>query len=319
MNTSLAGIELKSCITNASGVLCTTKRDLLALALDKYSGAVVTKSCTLQSRKGNPLPRYYEDELGSINSNGLCNEGYLFYIGMAEQCSKYKPYIISICGLTMENTKTMLSSFNNQGWEATNQLIELNISCPNIVGCSSSSVLGWDFQSLRKYLVEMREILPDTRKLGLKCPPYYYPNQFEELTEIINEFNIGFITCCNSIPNGLFIDTEHEMTRIKPKNGLGGINGSYIKPISLSNVYQFHNMFTKYDIQCDIVGCGGIKSGSDVFDYILAGASVVQVGTQLMKEQLPIFKRLYNETIALMEHKSYNNIHEYLGKLKVKI
>lgn len=313
----LAGQKLNTCLLNASGVFCTTKMELEALTLEKYNGGVVTKSCTLYSRNGNPLPRYYQDNLGSINSNGLCNKGYIFYRNVAEEYSSLKPYIISVCGLTLKNTKIMLSSFNQESLENSNQLIELNISCPNIIeGKNKNAILGLDFSALKKFLQEIRTILPDSQKIGLKCPPYYYSFQFEEMSKIIKEFNIGFITCCNSIPNGLFIDTENETTRIKPKAGLGGINGSYIKPISLSNVYQFYQMFKKYDIICDIIGCGGIKTGKDVFDYILVGASLIQIGTQFHKEKLPVFKRIYNETLEIMNKKGYKSLNDFRGQIK---
>ena len=96
INSNIKNIEFK-CIYNASGPRCTTSEDLNKL--DKsYSGAILTKSCTLELREGNKKPRYFENVYGSINSMGLPNFGVDFYI--KESINRSKPYFISICGLS---------------------------------------------------------------------------------------------------------------------------------------------------------------------------------------------------------------------------
>jgi dihydroorotate dehydrogenase (fumarate) len=77
------------------------------------------------------------------------------------------------------------------------------------------------------------------------------------------------------------IDYQTERTRIAANGGLGGLAGSYIKPISLPNVYNFSWLLKE---KIDIIGCGGITIGIDIFEYILCGAKAVQVGTQLIRE-----------------------------------
>jgi dihydroorotate dehydrogenase (fumarate) len=80
--------------------------------------------------------------------------------------------------------------------------------------------------------------------VGLKLPPYFDPAHWTQAIDVINEYattkRIEFVTCCNSIGNGLVIDYENESTVIKPKNGHGGIGGDYIKPVALANVRQFY-------------------------------------------------------------------------------
>jgi dihydroorotate dehydrogenase (fumarate) len=108
------------------------------------------------------------------------------------------------------------------------------------------------------------------------------------------------------------IDTESESVVIKPKDGFGGIGGDYVLPTALANVNAFYR-------RCPdkrVIGCGGVKTGEHVFQHLLAGASLVQVGTALQEEGAGIFARLNTELAALMARKGYASIEAVRGKLK---
>ena len=128
-------------------------------------------------------------------------------------------------------------------------------------------------------------------KIGLKLPPYFDKSHISQVSEIILKYPIKFITCINSFGCGLILGDDM-MPVIAPNDGLGGIGGYYCKPIGLSNVYQFHK---KLGTKVAIIGCGGIKTGRDVAEYLKCGATVVQVGTQLVKESVKCFDRLNDE------------------------
>ncbi len=100
-------------IYNASGINCSNYVQLVHL-FESDTDCVLTKSCTIEARDGNEMPRYFNTEFGSINSMGLPNLGYKNYIKFAEIFKKNfnKPYIISICGLTLEDNVTMIKSIN---------------------------------------------------------------------------------------------------------------------------------------------------------------------------------------------------------------
>lgn len=296
MSVSLCGIELSNCLMNASGCWCRTEEELDDLNISQ-SGAIVSKSCTLHYRKGNENPRYHDNELGSINSMGMPNEGVDFY-------SKYglhrrKPYIISVGALSIDETLKTLEFVKNY------DLIELNVSCPNIVG---KPQLGYDMVELDRYLdiIFSRFNL----KIGLKLPPYFDPIHFEQVAEIIKKYPVKFITVINSLGNGLIL--KGDGVSIAPKGGLGGIGGDYCKPTALANVRQFYQLLKDTDI--DIIGCGGIKSGRDVYEHILCGATAVQIGTHLVKSGTGCFSRILNELSEYVGNKSLNEIR---GKLKV--
>ncbi|WP_408870408.1 dihydroorotate oxidase [Blattabacterium cuenoti] len=302
---SINGIQLPLCIMNASGVLCSTDQELSNL-LNSSSGGVVTKSCTSQPRKGNVLPRYFEWNLGSINSMGLPNPGIHFYLDFLEKRKISKPIFLSISGLSTEENYFLIQEAN-QSSKVT--AIELNLSCPNLI--EKKEMFGYDFDKISNFIENIFKF--NKKPLGVKLPPYFQEEHIKNIALIFNQFPIFFVTCINSLPNGLFIDANKESVVIRPKKGFGGIGGYMIKPFALANVHKFYTYLRK-DIS--IIGCGGISSGKDIFEHILCGASAVQIGTQFMKEGISVFERLKKELILILEKKNYSSLNSFKGKLK---
>ncbi len=306
ISTTIGTVELRSCIYNASGPLCATKEELNNIGKSK-AGAIISKSSTEQYREGNPKPRYFENELGSINSMGLPNMGLDFYLNTSEELIQYeKPFFLSIAGLSLEENKKMLSKVVDNEFVSG---VELNLSCPNVLGKPQTA---YDFERTKFVLDDVCKI--KDRCFGVKLPPYFDLIHFEQMAEILNQYPLDFITCINSIGNGIIVDIEKEEVVIHPKGGFGGIGGDYIKPTALANVRKFRQLLKN---EISVIGCGGIKNGSDVFEHILCGASAVQVGTQLMREGVSCFERIENELIELMKLKDYLDINTYKGKLGV--
>ncbi len=306
LSTSIAGCSLTSCLYNASGPLCTFHEQLDALG-NSSAGAILSKSATLEPRQGNPEPRYYETDWGSINSMGLPNQGYRYYLDFAEraQTIHHKPYIMSVSGMSFDDNVKIISALASHcGIDA----VELNLSCPNLPGKPQT---GYDFEQSRVLLERVFEHAK--QPLGVKLPPYFDLPHFDMMAQVLNDFPLAFVTCVNSIGNGLVIDTASEAVVIKPKSGFGGIGGDFIKPTALANVRKFYTLLNS-DIA--IIGCGGVKSGVDAFEHILCGASAVQVGTQLMREGTSCFERIGNELQAIMRSKGYQTVNDFRGKLR---
>lgn len=307
-----------NCLFNAAGPKCTTAEELDALR-EKVSigrmGGVVSKSMTWERREGNSGIRYVDTDWGSINSMGLPNEGFEFY---REYYNKVRgcdgKMIMSISGMSVEENLRMLEQISNMGKELELVVtVELNLSCPNIVG---KSQLGYDFEAVRDFLWKIRSTRLYFIELGLKLPPYFDMAHFKEMGDILkaNSDLVKFVVCVNSIGNGLVIDFEKESVVIEPKEGFGGIGGDYILPTALANVRKFYQMVG----DCiDIVGVGGVKSGKEAFLHILCGASGVQVGTALMKEGVEVFDRVGEELMGIMKMRGYEKIDDFRGKLKV--
>lgn len=306
-------IEFENCLLNASGCHCTDKNELVSL-YKSNCGGFVSKSCSRVKQDGNPeRPRYFDWTQGSINSMGLPNMGSIYYIDLMKQFTE-KPYIISVASNFLADNFNIL--YDIELYTTTPRLVEINVSCPNIPG---KEQLAYNFAELEKFLFNLSRHKSNFTNLiiGLKLPPYFDPVHFERLRDTLNLYieskNIKFLTAINSIGNGLVIDGENETTAIKPKMGLGGLGGDVIKPTALANVWQLYNIF---EDRIPIIACGGVKNGMDAFEHILCGASLVQVGSQLIKEGPNCFARIDKELREIMNKKGYLHINDFRGKLK---
>ncbi|MBI2545629.1 dihydroorotate oxidase [Candidatus Woesearchaeota archaeon] len=303
---AIAGITIEPCIFNAAGPLCVTKEELEAIG-SSHSGAIMTKSCTFEPRPGNPEPRYYEDALGSINSMGLPNLGYMKYAEFSSEMKKYrKPYIVSVAGLSLQDNIEIVKYL---GQFKDIDAIELNLSCPNVIG---KPQVAYDFDASDEMLREVLKV--NKHVLGVKLSPYFDFAHFQQMAGVLKKHKLAFVSCVNSLGEGLFIDADAEQVAIKPKGGFGGIGGDYIKPTALANVRKFYELL---DRKVPIVGVGGIKSGRDAFEFILAGATAVQIGTEFMRSGTACFARVDAELKALMKEKGYSTLDDFRGKLKV--
>lgn len=327
-------LNYNGCVMNASGALCMSKDDLDKLNIS-VSCAIVSKSCSLEPRNGNPQPRWFSNpENGiSINSMGLPNLGYNFYYQYFKNRDIQKPKLMSIAGTSMNEALDIFKLILNE-YEFPNAILhdnfylsdypdnlffEFNMSCPNIVG---KPQIGYEFDYMNEYLnnidtiintFQKNSIFKNKIKYGIKLPPYFDVSHFNTASEIINKYNVSFVTCINSIGNGLIIDTASETVVIKPKEGLGGIGGKVIKSTALANVNMMRKLL-RDDIH--IIGCGGIETGEDIFQHILAGADAVQIGTCLVNEGIDCFDRLNRELIQIMNQKGYQFKNNFKGKLK---
>jgi dihydroorotate dehydrogenase (fumarate) len=318
LETTLAGLTLHSPIYNASGVWCTTAKELDALLTCPYAGAVVTKSCTLLARDGNLRPRYQgiraQNLLGSINSMGLANHGIEYYLESARQLAAKapftKPYFVSVSGLSKTENMQILSAIQYDAHASPISGVELNLSCPNVVGKPQT---GYDFEALDETLRYTFELF-DRYPLGLKMPPYFDIAHFDAVADILKGYpRVRWLTCINSMGNALVVNSMLETTVITPKGGFGGLGGTYVKPTALANVRAFRE---RLPASVDLVGCGGVVRGVDAFEHILCGATAVQVGTALMELGTPTLHTIQEELGKIMLAKGYKSLSDFRGKLR---
>ena len=214
-----------------------------------------------------------------------------------------KHCFLSIANINNDETKKILKYIKD---EENIIYPEINVSCPNIKG---KEQLGYNYIELEDFLHDINDVYD--KPYGLKLPPYFDPIHFVKVADIIKKFNnIQYLTCINSVGNALQIDIDTECGVIKPKDGLGGFGGCDILPVALSNVYQFKKLLP----DLDIIGCGGIKTGEDVFKHLLVGATFIQIGTTLNREGLGCINRILNELELIMLKKGYTTIDEFRGK-----
>lgn len=304
--TTFAHAKFSNPFMNASGVHCMTVEELNDLKKSD-AGAYITKSSTLEKREGNPSPRYVDLALGSINSMGLPNLGFHYYLDYVLEQQKHQetPLFFSIAGMSKEENIEMLKIIQDSAFSG---ITELNLSCPNVPG---KPQMAYDFQATEDLLERVFSFFK--KPLGVKLPPYFDLVHFDQMADILNKFPLTYVNSVNSIGNALFIDSEAEAVVIKPKNGFGGLGGRYIKPTALANVRAF---YTRLKPEIQIIGTGGIETGQDAFEHLLCGATMLQVGTALHKEGPGIFTRISKELQEIMDEKGYQSIDEFRGKLK---
>lgn len=298
------GLAMASPLFNASGVMCRSREELDLVAASA-AGAVVTKSCTAEAREGNPEPRYCSTPLGSINAMGLPNYGFAYYLRYAAEFDYRKPLFLSLSGMTTDDTIWMLTELRERGLRC---LPEVNLSCPNLPG---KPQLAYDFSATAAVLARICEVYPGP--FGVKLPPYFDPVHFTRMAALLDRFdNLRFVTCINSLGNGLVVDLDSETAVLRPKGGLGGLGGDYVLPTALANVREFSRLMPDKHV----IGCGGIKSGAEAFLHVLCGATAVQIGTCLYQEGIGAFARINRELAALMQAKGYDCLDAFRGRLK---
>lgn len=333
-------------LINASGCLCATNKMLDELRAGGPAG-ICTKSCTLNPREGNPEPRYWEHDDGmmTLNSMGLPNLGVDYYLDYfkTREYDGWRCISLAVLG-PIEDTYTMLSKIIQPGSPV--DAIEFNLSCPNLEG---KEIIAYDKPALQELLFSLEDCCQklincsvaemdayaDNKKpgyeigqseykppeFGIKLPPYWQLSDYREIAQMLNPNWISFIHTVNSVPNALVIDCEREETVIHPKQGFGGLGGEIIKPIALANVRGFYLAFQELGGGWDkikIIGCGGVSTGQDVFEMILAGADAVSVGSQLLIEGPQCLARIADELQEILTKKGYRNLDEFRGRLKVK-
>jgi len=236
---------------------------------------------------------------------GLPNLGYRAYAELIPQLKTLgKPVIASVAGLCEDDFQTIAAAIN----AAKPDLIEVNLSCPNIPG---KPQIGYDTEASERLLKRVRRVI--TVPMGVKLPPYFDPAHHSAMGAVIGRCGVDFLNLINSVGNGLVIDPEHEVVVIKPKGGFGGLGGASIKPVALANVRAFWKIF---EGRMPIIGTGGVVSGVDAFEHLLCGATAVQIGTVLVEEGVNVFGRLETELEAQLSKKGYTRLEDCRGKLK---
>ncbi|MHB8351254.1 MAG: dihydroorotate dehydrogenase [Thermoplasmata archaeon] len=269
----------------------------LAGAFEAGAGAVVTKSIGTEPRAGYPNPTVEElERFGFLNAMGLPNPGIEEYPGEIAQARGHgAPVVGSIFGHDAEEFAVLGRRMESTGVVA----IELNLSCPHAEGFGSE--IGQDPDRVRAITRAVRA--------AVGCPIWVKitPNAAapEELARAAEEGGADAITAINTV-RGMAIDPT--LHRPVLAHGLGGLSGPAIKPIGLACVWKIWET-----VRIPIVGVGGISSASDILEYLLAGASAVQIGTAVAFEGIGLFGRLPQELGALLDSQGFPSVPAAVG------
>lgn len=272
---TIGRLHLKNPVMNAAGPWAASIDQLKQLHASR-SGAVVTKTFTLELAHGNPKPNYYFAKDHSINSVGLANEGAEYFVEFIKNIDKTKPIIASLFETTTARFLELALKVQNARFDA----VELNLSCPNV---TTKEPIAYDMQALDELLKCLLASI--TLPIGLKLPPFLTRGQIKEVAGVIASCPINHLVLINTYP----LSTEYINHRqvIAPNNGIGGLGGRYLKPIALAHIVLFKEALPAVPI----IGVGGIADREDVRDFIQAGAVAIQAGSLLQKD-LDLIDRL---------------------------
>jgi len=294
-------VEFKNPIFVASGTYG-YGMEVSELADITVLGAIVTKSITRYPREGNPPPRIVETPSGMLNSIGLANIGVETYIKkMIPLYEELKtPIIMNIAGSTEDEYCEILEmielvSSNIVGYE-------INISCPNVrVG---GMEFGVDCDLTEKLTARLRKLTD--RLLIMKLSPNV--TDIAAIGVAAEKGGADGLSAINTLV-GMSINTTNKKSNIH--YGFGGLSGPAIKPIGLACV---HKVYQAVDIP--LIGIGGIASADDAFEYVLAGAVAVEVGTANYRDP-NVGNSIIVELDTLLKKNNIGSVHELVGKVEL--
>lgn len=270
--TSFLGQTLSSPLMTASG--CSGfGEDYFSLAGTAGLGAFVTKAVTLHPRAGNRPPRVVELSTGILNSVGLENPGLEYFqqeiLPHLEETGL--PYIINIAGSTLDDYLALA-----EGLRACKGLLalEVNLSCPNVRdGCMS---IGTHPEMVGAYIKALQDVtnIPLIAKLT--------PNVQDITAPALAAAEAGAeaVSLINTVV-GMAVDLKRRQPVLC--NNVGGYSGPGVKPIALRMVAETYRAFQAAGLGCQIIGMGGIRTPEDALEFIMAGADVLSVGTEVLR------------------------------------
>lgn len=293
--TKIASLKLKNPTILASGLMDEDAGSMKRI-FECGAGAIVTKSIGLKPRGGYSNPTVIELEHGVLNAMGLPNPGIEAY---PEEIKILKnldiPLIGSIFGSNSKEFVELGRKMQNYGVDA----LELNMSCPHAKGYGLE--IGSDAKLVRKITSDVKKStnLPVFVKLSSNV------TDIVGIAKAAEQGNADGIVAINTV-KAMKIDIELKTPILA--NKIGGYSGKAIKPIGIRCVYEIAK-----DVSIPIIGVGGITTGEDAIEYIMAGASAVQIGTGIYYRDLDIFKKICEEIKKWIKNHGYKNLTELIG------
>ncbi len=297
VSVNLCGTELRNPTILASGIMGVSGASC-CYAARNGAGAVVMKSIGPREREGHSNPILAEFKGGFLNAVGLPNAGIDNSIGEIEFAMKNAgvPVIPSIFGGTKEEFGIVAGKVS----ALKPQMIEVNLSCPN-----TASDFGEAFALSEKAAAEVIGIVRDKTKARILAKLAPNVPDIKRIAMAVEKAGADAITATNTMP-GMAIDIG--MARPILHNKSGGISGPALKPIAVKCIYDIYEA-----VKIPIIGVGGVTTGEDAAEMMMAGASAVQIGTAIYYRGIDVFRKVSDEIKTFMEENGYSTIKEMTG------
>lgn len=299
LSTKLGKITLKNPLILGSGILGVTGASLVNVAKNGAAG-VTTKSISMNPREGHPNPTVLVYSEGLINAVGLSNEGVEKSIEEIKYARDHSDAVIiaSIVGFSIEEFGRIAKEIS----KANPHMIELNLSCPNV-----EDEHGKPYATDAKLAAAAVHEVKKNTKLPIIAKLSPNVNNIAEIAQAVEKAGADAICAINTVGPGMVIN----INAAKPvlANKAGGVSGPAIKPIAVRCVYDIYKA-----VNIPIIGIGGITTGEDAVEMMMAGASAVGIGSAVYYRGIEVFDKINSEIQEFMKKHGYKSISEIIGK-----
>jgi dihydroorotate dehydrogenase (NAD+) catalytic subunit len=293
---SIGDLHFKNPVLTASGTFGYGSEFDDFLDVSKLGG-IVLKGTTIEPREGNPYPRMAETPSGMLNAVGLQNKGIEYFENIIyPRILNYKTNIIvNVNGSYIEDYVALAERIDKL---EKIPAIELNISCPNVK--MGGMAFGTNLVSAREVTKEVRAVY--SKKLIVKLSPNV--TDIVDFARVVEEEGADSVSLINTLL-GMSVDVVNMRPALSTITG--GLSGPAIKPVALRMVWQVANA-----VKIPVIGMGGIMSVSDALEFLLAGASAIQVGTASFidpQASVNIVKGIED----FLERKGFSDVKQIIG------
>lgn len=298
LSVKICGVDFKNPIIPASGVFGYGHEYEELYPLSKLGG-IATKGTTLHRRTGNLAPRIAETPSGMLNSVGLQNPGIDHFI------EKELPYLLTkdvtilanIAGSTVEECIQVAEKLENTDVH----MIELNISCPNVK--QGGAAFGTSCEMAAEVTRQVRKAT--SKPLIVKLSPNV--TSITDIAKAVEDAGADAVSLINTLL-GMRIDINTGRPILR--NNVGGMSGPAVFPIAVRMVWQVANA-----VKIPVIGMGGVSSGADAIELMMAGASAVQVGAAIFTDPFAPVK-IIDEMNEFLDRKNIASVRDIIGTVQ---
>ena len=299
LNTNIGSLELKNPVMTASGTFGygTEYADFMDIS---RLGAIIVKGTTLNPRQGNPYPRMAETPSGMLNAVGLQNKGVDYFVDhiYPEVRKINTAIIVNVSGSCIDDYVQTASIINTLD---DIPAIELNISCPNVK--QGGMAFGVNPDSAAQVVSAVRKAYDKT--LIVKLSPNV--TDITEIARAVEGAGADSVSLINTML-GMAIDAEKRKPILSTVTG--GMSGPAVKPVALRMVWQ-----TAKAVKIPVIGLGGICSATDAIEFLLAGASAIQIGTANFIDP-SISEKVIDGIAEYLQRHNFNSVQDIIGALE---
>jgi dihydroorotate dehydrogenase (NAD+) catalytic subunit len=298
----LCGAQLPNPLVLASGILG-TEAELLARVAHAGAGAVTTKSCSLQPRAGHPNPTVLAWEHGLINAVGLANPGVEAEVEqLVRTKALLKPLGSALIASVFADTVKNFAQVAARVAQAWPDLVEVNISCPNVHD-EFGTPFAADAGAAAEVTAAVKEAIAGRMPVLVKLSPNVA--DIATIARAVEAAGADGISAINTL-TGMVIDVHARRPVLA--NRTGGLSGPAIRPLAVRCVYDICQA-----VNVPVVGMGGVSSGRDAVEMIMAGATAVGIGSAVYDEGPDVFGRVGTEMATLMVELGYERVTQVRG------